>query len=66
MRCASRIDRGTRGNIWADLLWINASNLFDAAVGFGGYRESGYGREGAYNYLKPRAWSHKTQQLIKS
>jgi aldehyde dehydrogenase (NAD+) len=44
----------------AGVVWINATNLFDAAVGFGGYRESGYGREGgkegAYEYLKPRAW----------
>ncbi|MFP3569143.1 aldehyde dehydrogenase family protein [Paraburkholderia sp. SIMBA_030] len=42
------------------VVWINATNLFDAAVGFGGYRESGYGREGGregiHEYLKPRAW----------
>nr|WKF60332.1 Aldehyde dehydrogenase B [Paraburkholderia busanensis] len=42
------------------VVWINATNLFDAAVGFGGYRESGYGREGGregiYEYLKPRDW----------
>src|SRR5690606_14003103 len=30
----------------AGVIWINATNLFDAAAGFGGYRESGYGREG--------------------
>ncbi len=30
----------------AGVVWINATNLFDAAVGFGGYRESGFGREG--------------------
>ncbi|MBX3175461.1 MAG: aldehyde dehydrogenase family protein [Gemmatimonadaceae bacterium] len=30
----------------AGVVWINATNLFDAAAGFGGYRESGYGREG--------------------
>jgi len=28
------------------VVWINATNLFDAASGFGGYRESGFGREG--------------------
>ena len=28
------------------VVWINSTNVFDAAVGFGGYRESGYGREG--------------------
>jgi aldehyde dehydrogenase (NAD+) len=39
------------------VVWINSTNLFDAAVGFGGYRESGFGREGGkegmYAYLKP-------------
>ncbi len=30
----------------AGTVWINNHNLFDAASGFGGYRESGYGREG--------------------
>ncbi|MGD0483597.1 MAG: aldehyde dehydrogenase family protein, partial [Gemmatimonadales bacterium] len=29
----------------AGVVWINATNLFDAAAGFGGYRESGFGRE---------------------
>jgi aldehyde dehydrogenase (NAD+) len=32
--------------IKAGTVWINSTNLFDAASGFGGYRESGYGREG--------------------
>ena len=44
----------------AGVVWVNATNLFDAAVGFGGYRESGYGREGGreglYEYLQPLAW----------
>eukprot|EP01037_Dinobryon_pediforme_P002572 gene2572-2611_t len=30
----------------AGVVWINSTNLFDAAAGFGGYRESGFGREG--------------------
>ncbi len=30
----------------AGTVWINSTNLFDAAAGFGGYKESGYGREG--------------------
>ena len=30
----------------AGVVWINCANLFDAAVPFGGYRESGFGREG--------------------
>ncbi len=42
----------------AGVVWINGTNLFDAAVGFGGYRESGFGREGGHEgmlaYLRPR------------
>ena len=30
----------------AGVVWVNSTNQFDAACGFGGYRESGYGREG--------------------
>ncbi|HSG46959.1 MAG TPA: aldehyde dehydrogenase family protein, partial [Longimicrobiales bacterium] len=30
----------------AGTVWINCTNMFDAASGFGGYRESGFGREG--------------------
>ncbi len=41
----------------AGVVWVNSTNLFDAACGFGGYRESGYGREGGregmYEYLVP-------------
>jgi aldehyde dehydrogenase (NAD+) len=32
--------------IKAGVVWINTANQFDAACGFGGYRESGFGREG--------------------
>lgn len=35
----------------AGVVWINATNLFDAAAGFGGVRESGYGREGGWEGL---------------
>ncbi|MCE9507547.1 MAG: aldehyde dehydrogenase family protein [Alphaproteobacteria bacterium] len=42
----------------AGVVWINCTNMFDAACGFGGYRESGFGREGGregmYSYLKPK------------
>jgi aldehyde dehydrogenase (NAD+) len=45
--------------IKAGVVWVNSTNLFDAAAGFGGYRESGFGREGGreglYEYVKP-AW----------
>ena len=44
--------------IKAGVVWINSTNLFDAAAGFGGYRESGFGREGGregmYEYLVRR------------
>jgi aldehyde dehydrogenase (NAD+) len=41
----------------AGVVWVNSTNLFDAAAGFGGYKESGFGREGGreglYEYLVP-------------
>ena len=43
--------------IKAGTVWVNCTNLFDAASGFGGYRESGFGREGGregmFEYLRP-------------
>ena len=30
----------------AGIIWVNGTNMFDAAAGFGGYGESGFGREG--------------------
>jgi len=40
----------------AGTVWINSTNQFDAASGFGGYRESGFGREGGreglFEYIK--------------
>ena len=48
---ASRIQAGT--------VWINCTNAFDAASGFGGYRESGFGREGGreglWEYVRRRS-----------
>lgn len=45
--------------IKAGVVWINTASQFDAACGFGGYRESGFGREGGreglHEYLTPRA-----------
>ena len=47
--------------IKAGVVWINCTNLFDAASGFGGYRESGFGREGGkegmWEYVKRDAGS---------
>ena len=36
----------------AGVIWINSTNLFDAACGFGGYKESGFGREGGYEGIR--------------
>ena len=45
--------------IKAGVVWMNSTNLFDAAAGFGGYRESGFGREGGregmWEYVKREA-----------
>ena len=50
----------------AGVVWVNCTNLFDAACGFGGYRESGYGREGGreglLEYMEP-AWFKSAPML---
>ncbi|HKS74538.1 MAG TPA: aldehyde dehydrogenase family protein, partial [Terriglobales bacterium] len=50
----------------AGVVWVNCTNLFDAACGFGGYRESGYGREGGreglLEYLQPK-WLKQAPKL---
>ncbi|MFP3945180.1 MAG: aldehyde dehydrogenase family protein, partial [Alphaproteobacteria bacterium] len=47
----------TAAQLKAGVVWVNCTNRFDAACGFGGYRESGFGREGGregmLEYLKP-------------
>ena len=52
--------------IKAGVVWINCTNLFDAASGFGGYRESGFGREGGregmWEYLKPE-WETRNAEV---
>jgi aldehyde dehydrogenase (NAD+) len=52
----------------AGSLWVNCTNLFDAASGFGGYRESGFGREGGkeglFEYLRP-AWQARPRPDFK-
>jgi aldehyde dehydrogenase (NAD+) len=50
----------------AGVVWVNCTNMFDGSCGFGGYRESGYGREGGreglLEYLEP-AWFKKAPAL---
>ncbi len=50
----------------AGVVWINTTNQLDAACGFGGIRESGFGREGGLegmlDYLRERdAWMPAAQ-----
>jgi aldehyde dehydrogenase (NAD+) len=58
LQVASRIKAG--------VVWVNSTNMFDAASGFGGYRESGFGREGGREglreYLEP-VWFRKAPLL---
>ncbi len=53
--------------IKSGIVWVNSTNLFDAAAGFGGYKESGFGREGGregmYEYLVP-AWKKGAAPLV--
>ncbi len=57
----------TARQIKAGSVWINSSNLFDAAAGFGGYRESGYGREGGREglaaYMRP-TWQARVKPQL--
>ncbi len=53
--------------IKAGTVWINSTNLFDAASGFGGYRESGFGREGGlegvFEYVRP-VWQERPRPKL--
>ena len=57
---------GMAPKLVAGVVWINGTNMFDAAAGFGGVRESGFGREGGWEglsaYLRP---SGKTKPLAR-
>jgi aldehyde dehydrogenase (NAD+) len=49
------------------VVWVNATNLFDAAAPFGGVRESGFGREGGWTgldaYTKPATGAPKPRRV---
>jgi len=74
---------GLGGSVWSDninlaldaaskikagAMWVNCHNVFDAAGGFGGYRESGFGREGGreglFEYVRPK-WMDRPQPDFK-
>jgi aldehyde dehydrogenase (NAD+) len=52
--------------IKAGVIWINGTNMFDAAAGFGGLKQSGFGREGGWEgllaYTKPKKYSSKSNK----
>ncbi len=48
----------------AGVVWVNATNLFDAAAGFGGMRESGFGREGGWEGLRAYTKSLRASQSL--
>jgi aldehyde dehydrogenase (NAD+) len=54
--------------IKAGSVWVNSTNLFDGASGFGGYRESGFGREGGkeglFEYVRP-VWMARPRPDLK-
>src|SRR5688572_1003167 len=56
--------------IKAGVVWINSTNLFDASSGFGGYRESGFGREGGregmWEYVKPEDTRTPNETRVKA
>ena len=49
------------------VVWVNGTNMFDAGVGFGGYKESGFGREGGREglsaYCRPK-WLAKAKPVV--
>jgi aldehyde dehydrogenase (NAD+) len=51
----------------AGVVWVNGTNMFDAAAGFGGVRESGFGREGGWEglmaYLRPKGAQKPLKRL---
>jgi len=51
----------------AGKVWVNGHNMFDSAAGFGGYRESGFGREGGreglFDYIRPK-WQSRPRPAV--
>ncbi|KAI8506700.1 hypothetical protein Bbelb_151410, partial [Branchiostoma belcheri] len=48
----------------AGAVWVNCHNMFDAAAGFGGYKESGYGRDGGKESINPCFFSPMTSDVF--
>ncbi len=58
---------GIAPKLVAGIVWINGTNMMDAAAGFGGVRESGFGREGGWEglagYTKPKTTPKPIQKI---
>ncbi|MEP3632928.1 MAG: aldehyde dehydrogenase family protein [Shimia thalassica] len=58
----------TAPKLVAGVVWVNATNLFDAAAGFGGMRESGFGREGGWEglsaYTRPKVTTKALSPIV--
>ncbi|MEM9968282.1 MAG: aldehyde dehydrogenase family protein [Pseudomonadota bacterium] len=46
------------------IVWVNGTNMMDAAAGFGGIRESGFGREGGWEGLAAYTKPNKRAQAL--
>jgi aldehyde dehydrogenase (NAD+) len=55
----------TAARLKCGVVWVNSTNLFDAAAGFGGYRESGFGREGGRSGLHEYLAGHAAKPTRK-
>lgn len=81
---ANNTEYGLAASVWSETLslaldiapklkcgvvWVNGTNMFDASVGFGGYKESGFGREGGREglaaYSKPK-WLAKAKPIAET
>ena len=56
----------TAPKLAAGIVWINGTNMMDAAAGFGGVRESGFGREGGWEGLSAYTKPAKKGKALKS
>lgn len=58
------VSLGLVPKIKAGVVWVNGTNMFDASAGFGGVRESGFGREGGWEGLRAYTKSTFAQHAI--
>ena len=84
VQLANNTEYGLAASVWSEsinlaldiapklkcgVVWVNSTNLFDASSGFGGYKESGYGREGGREgvaaYTK-RRWMKSARRLAET